>query len=90
MKKIEFVGDWGSGNDELDGTSLRDGEIIIVAWPDGFLEQIAVTVELSQGTVSDHGHEYPTRVQTAYYITKHRGVRVAVPLRGIEAQRVAA
>lgn len=88
MNKIDHIGDWGSTNAVLDGKRLEDGEIIIVKWPDGFLEQIAVTIETVYGSVSDHGHECSTISYIAWYITQHRGVRVAVPLDDLEAQRV--
>lgn len=88
MNTIDHIGDWGSSTAVLDGKKLEDGEIVIVKWPDGFLEQIAVTVTKEYGSVSDHGHAYDTISHIAWYITKHRGVRVAVPLDGLEAQRV--
>ncbi len=86
MKRIDHPGDWGSHWAELDGKRINDGDLLIVKWPDGFLEQISVTVEKVYGTVSDHGHEYGTTSGIAKYVTQHRGVKVAVPLDGLEAQ----
>lgn len=88
MSKIERAGDWGSYDNVLDGKRLVDGELIIVRWPDGHLDQIAVTVTDERGTVSDHGKEYGTVSHVARYITSYRGIKISVPLYGLEAQRV--
>lgn len=88
MNRINHIGDWGSYNAVLGDKRINDGDVIIVKWPDGHLEQIAVTVETTYGSVFDHGHESPTICKTAYYITQHRGVRIAVPLDDLEAQWV--
>jgi hypothetical protein len=89
MSKVESKGDWGSYDDTLDGKKLVDGELLIVRWPDGHLDQIAVTVKLERGSVSDHGKEYTTYSSVSYYVTQLRGVKIDLPLRGLEAQRVA-
>jgi hypothetical protein len=88
MNKIERKGDWGSYNAVLEGKELTDGELVIVRWPDGRLDQIAVTVRTENGSVSDHGKEYTTYSKVAYYVTDHRGIKIDVPLHGLEAQRV--
>lgn len=88
MNQITREGDWGSYSEMLDDKVLGEDEEIIVRWPDGTLQQIRVHLEITHGTVSDMGHEYPTVQYTAYCKAKHRGVDVLVPLRGLEAQRV--
>lgn len=89
MSKIEKKGDWGSYDDTLDGARLVDGELLIVRWPDGHLEQITVNVRAEVGSVSDHGKMYDTHSHVSYHVTQLRGVKIELPLYGLEAQRVA-
>ena len=86
MNRIERYLNWCS-IDRLDGLDLNDGELLIVAWPDGQLQQVQICVArrtFSHGNPCDgEGIE-----SHAFAVAYHRGVQVKVPLLGLEAQRV--
>jgi hypothetical protein len=87
MNKIERKGDWGSYEEMLDGVTLKDGEPIIVRWPDGDLQPIIVKIVSPSGTVRDMGNVCPTSQRTSYHVASHHSIEVLVPLVGLEAQR---
>ena len=87
LKEITRNGNWCSV-DELEGVPLRDGENLIVIWPeDGRLEQIAVLVKSRTIVLPDHGHDFLSTESHAFYQTQFRGIPVLVPLVGLMAQR---
>lgn len=86
--RVEFVGEWGSGTDDLNGKTLEHGERLLIEWPDGTSEHVIVTVRVTGGTVSDHGHVYPTSTWQSYVVVDHHGASVEVPLRGLKARRM--
>ena len=87
MNKIERYSNW-CYVDRLDGTDLVDGEILIVKWPDGQLQQVKIVVERKSQSYQDHGIRNEMPVSKAHILAYHRGVQVKVPLVGLEAQRV--
>lgn len=87
MNRIETYSNW-CYLDRLDGKDLVDGEVLIVKWPDGQLQQTKIMVERKTQTYQDHGHNGEMPVSHAYVLAYHRGVQVRVPLVGLEAQRV--
>lgn len=74
--------------DQLDGVDLKDGEEVIVAWPDGDHEKLAVKLVCRERGYSDHGHTYTMPDSRAHYETNYKGAPVLVPLVGLEAWRV--
>ena len=87
MNKIERYSNWCSV-DRLDGINLRHGEILIIKWPDGQLQQIPIRVDVTTESVMEQGGPTQIEVRHASVLAYHRGVQVHVPLVGLEAQRV--
>ena len=87
MAKIERYQNW-CDVDQLGGTDLKDGEKLEVCFPDNQIRAIEIVVEKTKETTSDMGHVELIPVQKAYYATKVYGVKINVPLVGLNARRV--
>lgn len=74
--------------DELDGTRLKDGEQLLVSFPDGHDEIITIRVKEWGTPTTDMGREYIMPNSKAYYKVKYYGIYTLIPLEGLEAKRV--
>lgn len=87
MNAIERYSNWCS-IDRLDGIDLKDGELLIIRWPDGQFGQVQLCVETGTFEIGEQGGDFQARRSHASVIAYHRGVQVRVPVVGLEAQRV--
>jgi len=87
LRAIERYSNWCS-IDRLDGVDLRDGEELLVKWPNGQHEVIVIKVRTGSFQVSDHGHSYDAHESLACFVTDYCGVRAEVPLVGVLAKRM--
>jgi len=89
FKPVTLLSNWGYW-DQLDGTALRDAELIEVQYPDGTIEQGLVEVDRTPITVGDMGSGYRTESCSAFITYDLHGARVRLGLRGMMARRVVA
>lgn len=82
--KYSNWGDW----EQLNGETLVDGEALRITWPDGTLLDVLIKVIDHRQQISDHGHDSWGSDVRAYVEADYRGVRVLVPILGLEAQRL--
>lgn len=73
--------------DTLDGVEIRDGETLLVRWPDGQMQTVLACVSSRCDHDRDYSDTHSCRWSHAHVIAYHRGVQVMVPLLGLEAQR---
>lgn len=73
--------------DRLDGNDLKDGDRLILKWPDGQMQSVVIIVERKSVMYPDHGGSFKVTESHAYVVAYHRGVRVQVPIVGLEAAR---
>ena len=76
--------------DELDGAPLRDGEVLIIEWPDQTRTTNICHIQRDIFKYSDHGVECEGPDEKAYTIIPIYGLNVKVPLaqEGILCKRV--
>jgi hypothetical protein len=87
MSKVEEYSNWGYW-DSLDGIIIKDGEHLIVTYPDGGEQQVTAIV-LDEGCqIHDMGHEYRGANCKAFAEFEWHGAMVKLHLRGMEARRV--
>lgn len=87
MSKIECYSNW-CWIDRLDGVDLKNGELLFVKFPDGSAFGVACVVKSRTVDVQDMGHTYGAHESLAYAEIDYHGVKVLVPLVGLEARRV--
>lgn len=88
MGKIERHNDWCS-YDSLDGERLKDGEILEITFPDGWFMTAAIRLAKWSESISDHGHASAYPQERAEIDFSLHGIRVVIPLAGLEAERIA-
>lgn len=88
MSRIERYSNW-CWIDRLDGVDLKNGEQLLVRWPDGILQDVRCVVVQRTVDVQDMGNTYGAAESFAYAEIDHHGVKARVPLVGMEAKRTA-
>jgi hypothetical protein len=63
---------------------LKEGAQVRVRWPDGTTETLSVVMKTFRGTVSDMGHDSPTRSELPGVHLSSRGMHVWVCLDEVE------
>ena len=87
MSPIKRNSNWAS-IDELDDIAIRNGELLIVQWPDGTLQQLAAIVESGHIDCGEQGGVYKGTLSHAFAAGVIRGIGVRIPLVGLPTQRV--
>lgn len=86
LRPILSGGNW-CRRDELDGVPIQDGERLDLEWPDGTREDVLVTVEATNSTISDMGHPYELNERSVYVVIDYHGARGKIRILGMRAAR---
>ena len=87
--RVLVKSNWGWW-DQLDGETLRDGDLLEVTWPDGATTTETVVTRTTYEMVGDHGHDERTPRVEAFVAIRHRGAEGVVRLvaAGVSCRRV--
>jgi hypothetical protein len=73
--KKSSAGTWG--HEEQDQSfRLKNGDKLVVKWPDGTLTNEVCKIVSVTNTVHDHGHEYTVKSERLYFAMKKFGAKV--------------
>jgi hypothetical protein len=89
MSRIERYSNW-CWIDRLEGVDLKDGERLLVRWPNSILQYVCCIVEQRTVDIQDMGNTFGALESFAYAEIDHHGVKARVPLVGMEAKRTTA
>ncbi len=83
---IDFYGEW----EDAPPLKIKHRETLVIKWPDGSKTKEKVYAEIGSGSAQVDMNNHPDHFQTRslMVLTKHRGVKVFVPLRGLRVARV--
>lgn len=84
---VELTSNWGYW-DQLDGETLKDGELLRIEWPNGTVEELPVRVRDVGCTIHDMGHQYTGQDIRAFVEKVVNGKAVLIEARGLLAERV--
>lgn len=73
--------------DTLDRVVLRDGETLVLEWPDQQQETVVIGVVSRSFERNDSDHTVQAWDSRAFVRRFHRGVQVEVPIEGLHARR---
>jgi hypothetical protein len=86
MNKIERYSQWCE-IDRLEGVDVKNGELLFVRFPNGHAQGVTAVVKVRNTSVSEQGGQYTMRESIAYAEAEYHGVKILVPLVGLEARR---
>lgn len=79
MKSVTRYSNWGYW-DQLDGVTLKEGELISVQWGDGTVTKESVVIREYNTVTSDHGHMCDIPHVEAYVKTSVHGTETLIRL----------
>jgi hypothetical protein len=82
--KITTYSNW-CDIDYLGDFELLEGDKLYINFPDGSTEKITVSIINRSYDVSDHGKPYTVQSSRAYWKTTVKGVKINIPLAGLDA-----
>jgi len=89
FSKVVETSNWNYVDKDAYG-EFRNGECVVVRWPDGSLEHKTVTVKESGMHISEQGVRGGTYipVRKAYIEVEHNGEKIMTTLVGLEVSRI--
>lgn len=87
MNIIEREYNWGFW-DKLDDKPLKHGEKLRIRWPNGKIENVTIIIERHAIPMQDMDRNYyASQDVRAYVESTYNGVKILVPVVGLEAER---
>ncbi len=86
-KIYRYTADWCS-YDRLGDKNLKDGQILLLRWPNDKITEHTIVVDKGYRMESDHGHPCEIPTSHAYVWLYHEGLPIKVSVLGLEAQNI--